>query len=253
MVIYKTTNLVNGKIYVGQSIHDNETYLGSGTYIKIAIRKYGRENFKREIIERCKSKEELNDRELFWIKNLNSIDRTVGYNVSLTPDGIYSETSRNRQKSFLGRKHTDETKNKIRNALTGKKKTESHIKKIKDRSYDKSFMKTDEYRKKMSNSVSGEKNGMYGKHHSSSTRKKISERAKGRCPWNKGIEKPNYFKTSLITAIQTVLRSYHLSKNDFISNADDFIKLAKKDGLIRKNLGISLKTINDYGVIAEIK
>lgn len=253
MVIYKITNLINGKIYVGQSIYDDENYFGSGTYIKQAIKKHGKENFKREIIERCKTKNELNEREIFWIKHLNSINRSIGYNAIISSAGIYTEDARNRQKSFLGRKHTDETRNKIRNALKGKKKSEIHIKHLKERNYDKSFMKTEEYRIKMSYSVSGEKNGMYGRHHSSETKEKISSKAKGRSPWNKGIEKPNYFKNSLVSAIKLIIETYKLSKNDFFSNADYFICVAKNDGLIRKNLGISSKTINEYVVIDEIK
>jgi len=60
-ILYKTTNLINGKFYVG--IHRtndlNDNYLGSGKNLKIAISKYGRENFKREILKECSSYEEL--------------------------------------------------------------------------------------------------------------------------------------------------------------------------------------------------
>lgn len=51
MNIYKTTDLINGKIYVGQDSKYKETYLGSGSLIYRSIRKYGRENFKKEILE----------------------------------------------------------------------------------------------------------------------------------------------------------------------------------------------------------
>lgn len=51
--IYKTTNLVNGKIYVGkrQMPHFDDSYYGSGTVFKAALKKYGKANFKREILE----------------------------------------------------------------------------------------------------------------------------------------------------------------------------------------------------------
>jgi len=48
--IYKTTNLINGKIYIGQSFKHNCKYLGSGIFLKRAIKKYGIENFRRNRI-----------------------------------------------------------------------------------------------------------------------------------------------------------------------------------------------------------
>lgn len=81
MYIYKTTNLINNKIYIGQTMRQNsDDYLGSGTIIKRAIKKYGSENFKKEIIQTCESKEELDIQEKFWINELNSI-RPNGYNI----------------------------------------------------------------------------------------------------------------------------------------------------------------------------
>jgi group I intron endonuclease len=82
MIIYKTTNLLNGKIYVGQDKNNNPNYLGSGKLLKKAIIKYGKQNFKKEILEECISEESLNDREVFWIKFLNSTDKKTGYNIS---------------------------------------------------------------------------------------------------------------------------------------------------------------------------
>jgi hypothetical protein len=82
MIIYKTTNLINGKIYVGKDTLNRPGYLGSGIYLKNAISKYGIENFTKETIETCQSKDELCERELFWIKELKSQDKSIGYNIS---------------------------------------------------------------------------------------------------------------------------------------------------------------------------
>lgn len=60
--IYITTNLVNGKKYLGQRKYSKgwESYLGSGVAFKKALKKYGKENFKREIIVEAETAEELN-------------------------------------------------------------------------------------------------------------------------------------------------------------------------------------------------
>jgi group I intron endonuclease len=79
-IIYKTTNLINGKIYVGQDSYNDSDYYGSGTIIKLAINKHGKENFKKEILEHC-SLENLNDRECYWIRKLQSQNKDVGYNI----------------------------------------------------------------------------------------------------------------------------------------------------------------------------
>ena len=67
--IYITTNLIDGKRYVGQRKFSNgwQTYLGSGKILQQAIKKYGRKNFKCELIENCETKEDLDNKEMYWI------------------------------------------------------------------------------------------------------------------------------------------------------------------------------------------
>ena len=72
MIVYKIENLINGKIYVGQTKQKIEKRIEQHKYSKNsligkAIQKYGLENFHYEIIEVCNSDEELNEREIFWI------------------------------------------------------------------------------------------------------------------------------------------------------------------------------------------
>lgn len=86
--IYVTTNLINGKMYVGQRKlrHKNnqnswKTYLGSGTHLKNAIKKYGKENFDRKIIDIAFNKNELNWLEYFYTKRFNSVEKENWYNI----------------------------------------------------------------------------------------------------------------------------------------------------------------------------
>ena len=85
--IYLTTNLVNGKIYVGK--HEilenkklNATYIGSGTYFKRALKKYGEENFKRKILRLCYTLHELRIWEHVYIVKYKSYVRSIGYNIA---------------------------------------------------------------------------------------------------------------------------------------------------------------------------
>lgn len=83
--IYKTTNLINGKIYIGQHKSDvfDNSYYGSGKLISRVINKYGRENFSCEIIEKCFDKEQMSEAEKFWIDKFQSFPKTgIGYNLT---------------------------------------------------------------------------------------------------------------------------------------------------------------------------
>lgn len=82
--IYITTNLVNGKKYIGQKMYNDgwETYLGSGVFIKKAIKKYGKENFKREMIEECENRQQSNEREIYWIKFYDAVNNNNFYNMA---------------------------------------------------------------------------------------------------------------------------------------------------------------------------
>lgn len=84
--IYKITNLLNRKIYIGQSINiqnrwEDHKYYSSNehTALQAAFKKYGISNFSFEIIEEC-SKEELDEKEIYWIKFYDSYNN--GYNLT---------------------------------------------------------------------------------------------------------------------------------------------------------------------------
>jgi len=83
--IYKTTNLITGKFYVGMhsTFNINDDYIGSGKYLWRSIKKYGFENHKKEILEFCKNRDELKQRENEivtedYIKNDLCMNLTIG-------------------------------------------------------------------------------------------------------------------------------------------------------------------------------
>lgn len=110
--VYCTTNMVNGRKYIGQhkvgQPNDNR-YLGSGLFFKQAIEKYGRQNFAREILGYANSKEELDQLEIDMISKYNAVDSDEFYNIA---PGAYSHNQ------------TQETRDKIRNTLTGIKRSD---------------------------------------------------------------------------------------------------------------------------------
>lgn len=89
--IYETTNLINGKKYIGQhkaKFFEPNKYIGSGILLVKAIEKYGKENFSCKLLEECNSREELNIAEKKWIEKYSaSEDRENFYNVARGGEG----------------------------------------------------------------------------------------------------------------------------------------------------------------------
>lgn len=89
-IIYKITNKVNGKSYIGQTRYTLEfrwrqhLHKKDNTYFHNAIHKYGEENFKKEILEKCKV-EDLNSKEIYYIAKYNTFKE--GYNLTIGGDG----------------------------------------------------------------------------------------------------------------------------------------------------------------------
>jgi group I intron endonuclease len=122
MIIYKTTNLINGKIYIGKDMHNNQNYLGSGKILKQAIQKYGKENFKKEIVEECQDEKLWLEREIYWIGYFNSTK--IGYNIALGGNGG-DTISNNPNKDDIRKRHSEKMKdpNVNKNKARGRKPT----------------------------------------------------------------------------------------------------------------------------------
>jgi len=88
-IVYKITNLINNKIYIGQTTETlNQRFsrhcgyqLNDGTYLHKAMQKYGVENFTIEQIDAANNQQELDELEIYWINFYNSCDHDTGYNL----------------------------------------------------------------------------------------------------------------------------------------------------------------------------
>jgi len=117
--IYKITNNINGKYYIGKSKDiekrwNEYKWKVHNIHLKNAIEKYGFENFNFEIIEIC-STEDLNVKEKYYIDIFKARDHQIGYNIAVGGDGGATR---------IGYITKDNTKNKISKANTGKKRTD---------------------------------------------------------------------------------------------------------------------------------
>ena len=107
--IYKTTNLINNKFYIGkhQTTDPNDSYYGSGKAIKEAILKYGKENFQKEILFIFQTEEEMNAKEKELITE-EFVNRKDTYNMGVGGEG---------GSHFKGKSHSNETISQIKKTL----------------------------------------------------------------------------------------------------------------------------------------
>ena len=110
--IYKITNKVNGKVYIGKHQTNNpyDSYFGSGKYIKYAIKKYGKENFEKEVLFIFDTIEEMNKKELELVSE-SFISNNNNYNAGVGGEG---------GPHFNGKKHTKSTKNRLSELAKGR-------------------------------------------------------------------------------------------------------------------------------------
>ena len=168
--IYKITNQINGKIYIGKHSTDNldDGYMGSGILICKAEKKYGIENFTKEYLAFCDTEEKLNWFEKFYIKKYKA--KEVGYNLTDGGDG------------HLGFIMTEETKQKLSEAKKGKILSEEHKQKLSEAKKGKTL--SEEHKQKISEAIKKqlvEKGGPFkGWHLSVEHKQKLSDAMKGK-------------------------------------------------------------------------
>jgi len=130
MIIYKTTCLINKKLYIGLQTNDDKNYLGSGKNIKLAIKKYGKHNFVKETIDIADTLEQLQQKEIYWIAFYNSTNSKIGYNITAGGDSGHKLTKQHIKKLIKANKRKKGTKASIATCVqmskTMKKKIMSH-------------------------------------------------------------------------------------------------------------------------------
>jgi group I intron endonuclease len=143
VIIYKTTNLINGRVYVGKDKHNNPTYFGSGTLITQAISKYGKNNFRKDILEECSDEDVLSIREQYWIAELKTLYCYGGYNLTTGGEGGDTFTHK-----------PDYLKSKTRDKLSESAKRSQNLEyRIKMSSITKSRWEDPIYRNRVTNSL----------------------------------------------------------------------------------------------------
>lgn len=150
-LVYKHTNTINNKVYIGQTSFANpeqrwgangEKYK-SCPYFYHAILKYGWQNFSHEVLERGLSQDEANEKERFYIKLYKSNQEECGYNLT-------SGGEKRKELSPISRQKMSQAK--------------------------KGIPLTEEHKKNISKAIAGEKNPNYGKKCSEEAKRKISNK-----------------------------------------------------------------------------
>lgn len=174
MLVYKVTNIINERAYVGITTFSFEkrwkehikcsVTRNPKQLIHRALKKYGIQSFKREIIDEAEDLDVLYEKERYWINKLGT-KIPFGYNMTDGGEGYYggimSESTRKRiSSSRSGTKHSSITKEKISLSLKGNKNAEGAV-------------HSEESRKNVSLR-------MKGKQKTEEQKSKIGERSRGR-------------------------------------------------------------------------
>ena len=268
--VYKITNTINGKAYIGISVYDpikgriKEHLSGSprgNRLIGRALKKYGKDAFTYEILEANVFDEFLPDLEVAYIANYNTV-APHGYNLdSGGSHAIPSESTRRRMSENrkgeknpnFGKTHSEETKRKMSESWKfrkGKPHTaETRRRMSENRKGEKNpnFGKTfpESTRRKMSESRRGEKNPNFGKTLPESTRRKISKKMRGK---NKGTKNHFFGKTHSEEVKRKLsevnrLPEYTSVHKFFLSLPPDMPLDEKRKLLYTKFSGVKKKTI----------
>jgi len=189
MIIYKITNIINNKKYIGKTKltlkkrcqrHLSLMRQNKNRYFYDSLRKYGPNNFIVEQIEECKTDLQTNIREKYWIKYFKSNNKKYGYNLTLGGDGgktMSSDWYKKQGEKRKGIKLSMETREKIRISNLGKHRgpmSEEQKQKISQTMLKRGVYPT------FIPCLKGKAHPMYGKTHTKEARSRISKSRLGK-------------------------------------------------------------------------
>ena len=134
MIVYCIINKINGKKYIGSDSNNNPKYYGSGVYIKKAIKKYGKENFVKEILCKVDNIELMKELEEYWIEYFDAYNNPLFYNSTKYAAGISKFPEEKKinivnankgNKYHLGFSQSEYQKEQTRKANIGKKHSQT--------------------------------------------------------------------------------------------------------------------------------
>lgn len=173
--IYEIKNLINNKKYIGLTTQKlskrcpwtehSLIQTHENPHLTNSLKKYGIENFERNVIDSAKDIEELDKKEEFYIQKYNTLDQNYGYNM--------------KHGGNSGR-HTKETKNKISQTRKEKGIAKGNQNPMYEKHHSEETKNKISQTKKKRGVHKGKNNHMYGKHHSKETKEKISKAMSGR-------------------------------------------------------------------------
>lgn len=201
--VYRTTNLINQKYYIGKhsSEDPNDGYLGSGKALQQAIKKYGIDKFNKEVLFLFDNEIDAYNKETDILEELDGVKDPLCYNLCYGGVGFWkgsthseetrqkiSEGNRGKKRSEeakakysaakIGTTHSEETKKKLSDINIGKKSSEQTKKKISESNMGR--VQSVETREKISKAQTGRPSIRKGTHCSNETKEKMSKAQKGR-------------------------------------------------------------------------
>ena len=224
MLIYKVTNLINNKVYIGLTIQTLNARKSRhlidakiqryNSYFHAAIRKHGKDNFQWEIIKTAQNEEQLKQFEIEEISKYQSNNPEFGYNLTIGGDALFGKDN-----PFYGKTHSEETRQKLREINLGKCSGDKNY------FYDKHF--------------DGELNPFYGKRHKESSKKLIGE------------VNSRYFKITTKDGNSIIIKNLHTfcKENNLVYHS---VKLASRYHKWFKKTYL-IESCDSFGVVLEDK